>query len=124
MFELAAVGDARAPTLAGESHVPAGRHERFGPGGELRREVAHVVAGLFQLPEVPPGKQDRPRRRALGHRRVGAGEQYPFAGHAIEGGRFDPRRAVGAGVSAPIVGNRQEDVGRALRSRPRARLSE
>jgi hypothetical protein len=39
-------------------------------------------------------------------------EEQAILRHAIKGGCLDPRRAVGAGVGAPIVCDGEEDVGR------------
>ena len=106
------VGHARPPAFRRLADEIAVLGQRLAVCLEFRREKADVIARRFELPRIAARQQARPRRSALGVRRVGLCEQQPFAGHAVESGRIDPFAAVGAGMAeSPVVGDRQQDVG-------------
>ena len=105
------IGRARPPALAGVSgEISVGR-QPLDVSPEFRREDAHVVARLLQLPGIPPGKNRRPRRSAFGVGRKCISEQQPLAGQFVEVRSLHPLAAVGSGVPVrPVVGNRQQNV--------------
>ena len=104
-------GDAGAPALAGVADGPAVFGEGLAPALEFDWEKTEVVGGFLELPGIAAGEDGGAGRGALGVGRVGVLKQNAVTGDAVEGGRLDPRRAISAGVRAPVVGDDEEDVG-------------
>ena len=107
--------DTGAPALSGVADGPAVFGEGFAPAFELGWEITEVVGGFLELPRVAAGENGGARGGALGVGRVGVFKKNAVAGHAVEMGSAHPLRAVGTGVDAPVIGDGEEDVGRARR---------
>ena len=103
----------RVVTIAGIALLSAcATNVSFDEAGELRREVIHVVARIFQLPRISSGENRRATRSTLCIRRVGSTKQNAFLRKPIEGRCFDPVTIAGSCViCSPVVCNRKEDVG-------------
>ena len=113
-FAVIGASDAGAPALGGVADEPAVFGEGLAPAFELGGEIREVVGGGFELPRITAREDASAGGRAFGVGRVGAGEKNAVAGDAIEVRRAHPRRTIRAGVDTPIVGDGEEDVGRAI----------
>jgi hypothetical protein len=80
---------------------------------ELLGKIGPVIAGLFQLPGVPSGKNAGPRRGAFGIGGIGIGKEYPLFSNTVKGRGFDPVTAISSHMRKRcIIGNAKEYVGR------------